>query len=320
MKKVYVITILALLITTPILFACLSLATASSFFDRPEMLPTINIERDGNISPPTDLIKRDGNTYTLTANAIEKPIIIIQRDNSIFDGAGYNITVLTGPNPALIVIANDTSSGPINNVVVKNVGITSNNIYTFDFLCSGGFIENVQTNKAIRIYGDANKINKCDIGNFCIFQGKDNVITKCNIFDILVSGRSNMFFANNFFLSEYPSLFMESTWDNGSLGNYWGNYSARYPNASEIDNTGIADTPYFIERDEYTSRDYPDEDNNVDRFPLLYPYDINKDQIAFPTLNPDVPDFSFLVIIPLLLSMFAVAVLVRHRKTAVLSK
>lgn len=286
MKKAFIITIVTLLITVFSLSADSSFVTASSLFDdRPEPLPSIIIASDGSVSPSTDLIKRNGNTYTLTNNALEKPIMI-KRDNAIFDGTGYNITVSTGPNPALRVDAD--------NVAVKNVCMASNNIYTLDLHCSGGLIENVQTNKALRTYGNANKIDKCDIGNFCIFQGKDNVITKCNIYDILISGRSNLFFANNFFLSTYPHLIMESIWDNGSIGNYWANYSVRYPDALEIANTGIANTPYTIERDEISSRTDPDEDNNVDHFPLLYPYDIDKDQIAFPSPTPSIPESSYL--------------------------
>jgi parallel beta-helix repeat protein len=50
-----------------------------------------------------------------------------------------------------------------------------------------------------------------------------------------------------------------NVWDNGTVGNYWGDYKTRYPNASEIANTGTGDTPYFI------------NENNIDRRPLLRP-------------------------------------------------
>ena len=35
-------------------------------------------------------------------------------------------------------------------------------------------------------------------------------------------------------------------WDNGQEGNYWSNYASKYPNATEIGTSGIADTPYVI--------------------------------------------------------------------------
>jgi len=38
-------------------------------------------------------------------------------------------------------------------------------------------------------------------------------------------------------------------WDFEGEGNYWGDYEERYPNATEIDGTGIWDTPYEIDAD-----------------------------------------------------------------------
>jgi len=60
-----------------------------------------------------------------------------------------------------------------------------------------------------------------------------------------------------------------NSWDNGCEGNYWSDYAARYPEASQVNNTGIWDTPYEIDA------------NNIDRFPLMNVYwnpcDINHD-------------------------------------------
>jgi hypothetical protein len=104
------------------------------------------------------------------------------------------------------------------------------------------------------------------------------LITRNNISDVSVGGgSSNTFFKKNFYLTDYPSFFAEILWDNGSIGNYWSNYTIKYPNASEIDNTGTGDTPYIIQRDGYTTV------KNVDNYPLIYPYDIENDAIAFPT-------------------------------------
>ena len=52
-------------------------------------------------------------------------------------------------------------------------------------------------------------------------------------------------------------------WDNGSEGNYWSDYTSRYPKALEVGNTGVGDTPYFI------------NENNIDRHPLMTPFDIS---------------------------------------------
>jgi len=54
--------------------------------------------------------------------------------------------------------------------------------------------------------------------------------------------------------------------------NYWGDYSNRFPNATEIDNSGVWDTPYSHDGDV------------IDYHPLVKPVDISSDA------NPEVPD------------------------------
>ncbi len=50
-----------------------------------------------------------------------------------------------------------------------------------------------------------------------------------------------------------------NVWDDGKEGNYWSDYTSRYPNASEVGNTGVGDTPFFI------------NENNMDLYPLMAP-------------------------------------------------
>jgi len=52
-----------------------------------------------------------------------------------------------------------------------------------------------------------------------------------------------------------------------------------------VGNTGIGDTPYVIQREWSTTWEYPDV-KNVDNYPLLCPYDIENDAVAFPTPEP----------------------------------
>jgi nitrous oxidase accessory protein len=62
----------------------------------------------------------------------------------------------------------------------------------------------------------------------------------------------NTFYHNNFVDNTYAVYVNESTptqfWDNGaqSGGNYWSDYQTKYPNAKEIDTSGIANTPYLV--------------------------------------------------------------------------
>ncbi len=228
------------------------------------ILPEITIGSDGSISPQTDLIVRNGNTYTLTADVQEKPIVI-ECSNIIFDGAGHTVNITTGDNPALWL-------REVSNVIVENTNLLARNIYTLYLRgCSGCIVSRVQNGKLIRISGNYNNITESDTG-IAVFEGSNNLITRNNISDVLVgSGSSNTFFRNNFYLTDYPGLYTESLWDNGSIGNYWSNYTTKYPNASELDSTGIGDTPYIIQREPYTTREYPNQ-TNIDRYPLMYPW------------------------------------------------
>jgi len=60
-------------------------------------------------------------------------------------------------------------------------------------------------------------------------------------------------------------------WSNGFEGNFWSDYSARYPNATEVDSSGIWNTPYVIDT------------NNVDHYPLMQKVDVS---VTAPTPTP----------------------------------
>jgi parallel beta-helix repeat protein len=79
-----------------------------------------------------------------------------------------------------------------------------------------------------------------------------------------------------------------NVWDNGTAGNYWSNYLTRYLNATEIDGTGIGDTRYYI------------NPNNYDRYPLMEP--------------ATVPEFpSWLPLLSMLVVVITVAVIYRRK-------
>jgi parallel beta-helix repeat protein len=80
----------------------------------------------------------------------------------------------------------------------------------------------------------------------------------------LFSSSNNMFFHNNFInnTQQVSSDGSPNTWDNGypSGGNYWSDYRTAYPNATEVDSSGIWNTSYVI------------DSNNIDRYPLMGPF------------------------------------------------
>jgi nitrous oxidase accessory protein NosD len=90
---------------------------------------------------------------------------------------------------------------------------------------------------------------------------------------------NNTFYHNNFidntiqlddsYIGPYPTLTYSpilsdpgNSWDNGSEGNYWSDYETKYPDATELDSSGIWNTPYSVI---YLG---------MDNFPLVHPYPI----------------------------------------------
>jgi len=94
---------------------------------------------------------------------------------------------------------------------------------------------------------------------------ENSIESEINVY--LFWSSNNKFYHNNFMSkggveiedSEYPSV---NEWDDGfpSGGNYWVNYEPWYPTAGEIDDLGIWNAPYIIDK------------GNIDRYPLTEPF------------------------------------------------
>jgi nitrous oxidase accessory protein NosD len=91
-------------------------------------------------------------------------------------------------------------------------------------------------------------------------------------------GRNTMFLMTNMNATDadFPP------WDNGypSGGNYWSDYTTRYPNATEIDDSGIGDIPYNV-----TIGPFTPNLTVLDRYPLLSPFNI-------PSAGSETPQLS----------------------------
>lgn len=91
------------------------------------------------------------------------------------------------------------------------------------------------------------------------------------------SVENNTFYHNNFIgkYDKYSNYVYVSAlvgavfWDNGREGNYWDDY-----NGSDADRDGIGDVPYVIDAD------------NVDRYPLMEPFDVEGDAVVLPPPEP----------------------------------
>ena len=189
-----------------------------------------------------------------------------------------------------LITNNNFSSNYGDSVILNyasNNNITKNNI---DANSGAGIRLTYSTQNTV----SGNSITRNQIGIFLIYSADNNTITENNIAhqDIGINFRAssnNLIYHNNFvnntkqvydayweargqpFFYILPS---KNIWDNDypNGGNYWSNYVNEYPEAEELGNSGIWETPYII------------DENNQDRYPLLNPFATAPGQV------PKVPD------------------------------
>jgi len=115
-----------------------------------------------------------------------------------------------------------------------------------------------------------------------------NTIT-ANYWGIALQNSSDNTIYHNFFTNNQNNVDLvitaKNVWDNGypSGGNYWSDYEKRYPNATEINDSGIWNTPYVI------------DSNNIDHYPI-------------------VPEFPSFLILPLFMLATLLAVIFYKRR------
>jgi parallel beta-helix repeat protein len=176
------------------------------------------------------------------------------------------------------------------NVTVKDFDFVANN----DGLLLAGVTNCTLTNMTLgdnRIlvtYG--NRTETSYWGGLMFFESSNNTMENCMLcngtFGVwLYRSDRNLFSHNSFIGNDKNVLSNTSTnsWDNGypSGGNYWSDYngsdvySGPYQNETGYD--WIGDTPYTIDQ------------NNTDRYPLMYPFvpEIDSTRIAYRSLLSD---------------------------------
>ncbi len=182
--------------------------------------PEIIVKSDGSITPTTELLVRNADTYYLTSN-ITNYSVAIQRSNIVFDGAGYTI------NGAIGIIGYSNKGLVLNyvtNVTVKDVTVKN-------FWSDNIAVNNCSYCTLIRVQSFG--------GQPVTFPGYStfNKVTRCNINDLAVSFSNNTFYGNNIYHIQKPSL--PNIWDNGMVGNYWSDYTGSGPyvlNSNNKDN------------------------------------------------------------------------------------
>lgn len=226
-KKLALIVILTLIVSMLVSLQIVGFVNLAAQTDS-----VVTIRPDGSIEG-TSQIQRQGDMYTLMGNL--SCSIYVQRSGIVIDGAGYAIN---GRGEGVGIDLNnyhgiDSSRAQITNVTVKNLKIVNfgyavefipsvNNTFIGNYVdCYSGFNIWYSSNNTLM----HNTIENCVTAISISFGGNGNLITENNIINSSV-----------FVMRQCP--------DNTVDRNYWSDYSTRYPNAKEIGNTGIWDTPY----------------------------------------------------------------------------
>jgi parallel beta-helix repeat protein len=164
----------------------------------------------------------------------------IELESSSDNNVSSNVT----PNCCYAICLSDGA----NNTVADN-NITDNS-YT-QFVIN----ESVVATKTdiINYYGFT--LRNCTYGNFT----GNNVSGTIRAIDLGSSSHNS--FYDNYLINNTIQVYCEddvstNAWDDGNRGNLWSDYLIRYPNAKEVDDSGVGNTPYIIDA------------NNTDHHPL----------------------------------------------------
>jgi parallel beta-helix repeat protein len=208
---------------------------------------TIYIRADGSIDPPTAPIERNGDLYALTAginSAVDG--IVIERDNVIFDGAGYAVQASVNRSGSGILLS-ERRNVTIRNTQIKSFGFGIWLNHSFFNSISGSNVTNNDEGIHLASSSSNNYISGNDIiGNrvfgICFdFSSSNSVIGNNITANDLLSGiwlsgsdcniiRGNYVTANN-----DHGIWLLSSWSNSITEN---NITANYNYG--IDLTGSA--------------------------------------------------------------------------------
>jgi parallel beta-helix repeat protein len=267
--------------------------------------------------------------YFISDNTITGNIggIICRSSNSTISGNNVNTNSATG-----IGIIN------CQNVTVKNNNISGNANSSDDHNNEGGLY--MSDGGPYYVYGNS-IIHNAPFG--LTFYGCNNsVVYNNNIMGNQIGidlinytgaeswsnvGSGNEVYNNNLVgNSENAAVGQRSdivSWDNGYVGNYWSDYQTNYPNASEIGDSGIWNTPYVIDA------------SNIESYPLINQVNIGapvptptpaptptpiptssptSTPVASSTPSPSTPEFPRWIVLPLVAAATLLTVLFIRRR------
>jgi parallel beta-helix repeat protein len=201
------------------------------------------------------IIQVMGNYNQIDAN---HPLGIHLGDNK-GDGPSFNLIednicqwIELSRSPNNIILNNHVSSGFSYGIEVSR---SDGNLICKNQVSGQSYAYRVKFYRSSNNIVQANTMSFSSVDSLELYLAYNNLFTRNNIV-----GRAQV--------TDGTSI---SIWSDMNLGNYWGDYLTKYPNATEIDSTGVGNIPYVI------------NDNNTDAYPLMAQYDISTAVIQLPT-------------------------------------
>ena len=247
----------------------------------------LTIKPDGSVEPSTNLLERNGSTYSFKGDIFGT--ITVQTGYITIDGANYT---LDGNGNAGIDLTNGVFGNP-SNPTIYNITIT-NLIINGTVVTDGGGNDTFYNDyiRGISLMGAGyNNITYCTVNAIAMNYGADfNTITENNLNGALAYLSSN------------------ETVDR----NYWSDYLTKYPNATEIDDTGIGNTPYVYSIVE-TRTPIIYRDNHPLMNPVAIPL-MGSNPLGTSSTVPEFPSWIILLFLTVMVTFVGLLVYFKKRK------
>jgi hypothetical protein len=176
-------------------------------------------------------INATGNNNTITTNELHN-----NSQSIVIHGYDYLVTFNTISNSSTAVLLNtgDYRQTGDNNLITQNQ--ITHNFLAFDTTKGNGTTirANNVLNNAFILALFSNTTNTILYDNN--FINNSGVLDVPSPFPAIVIAP---------FTPNVIPIFPAGQWDNGKIGNYWSDYLTTYPQAAELDHTGIGDKPYI---------------------------------------------------------------------------
>ena len=242
----------------------------------------------------------NNNTITNNVFAGNYQAVSIYADNYV-----VSENSISGSSDAAILIDTGATRPQGDDNLITQNQLTSNN-WALDILNSNGttIAQNNVTNNAVALVLGTLSANVNSAGFQLLYS--NNFINNTQILYVPIGVP---------FMQDVVPLSPAGQWDYGSIGNYWSDYLSRYSNATEIDHSGIGDTPYAIIDSTTYSDDYANGTaitgtailgTAIDRNPLMVPFSAstvtNPKQASSPSPSPPhspsptIPEFPSVII------------------------